>query len=360
MANTSIKEVARLAEVSTATVSRSLNSPEKVNARTRAKVQAAIAQTGYAPNKLAQSFRRGRTNLVMVVVPSVGDPFFAPVMRGIRVEAAREGYSVLIKETGRESTTANDLGALVVSKQTDGIILLASVSPFGPEPASAGTQHLPLVIGCETVSPSLAGFASVHIDNIAAAQEATDHLIARGHTRIALIHGATGSLLTRDRERGYRKAMKRAKLPIAKGWMVTGELSIAGARSATRQLLNHSQAPTAIFCATDEMALGCLHEVKATGRRVPRDISIVGFDDIRYAEVADPPLTTISQPAEEIGARVMRRLLRHIEEEQSGVRSARSTSSPEIVPHKLVERRSVAPPRFLSERPSRAAKKSRG
>lgn len=339
MAGASIKQVAQLAGVSIATVSRCVNNPEKVTEKTRLKVQDAILKTGYSPNRLAQSFRRGRTNLVMVVLPSVGDPFFTAVIRGVRVAAKAKGYSVLIEETQLNTLTASEIGAMLVSNQTDGIILLASMSPFGTEILSAKNRRtLPIVIGCETVSPELAGFPSVHIDNVAAAKEATNYLISQGHKRIAMMYGQKSSLLTKDRELGYQAAMHQAKLPVEDGWVVEGNLTIDGARKATRNLINHSLRPTAIFCANDEMAIGCLHEVKTSGLTVPGDISIVGFDDIRYAEVTDPPLTTISQPAEEIGERVMYRLCRRIEAGNG------ASSKPEIVPHKLIIRQSVAKP----------------
>ena len=336
----SIKEVAKLAGVSIATVSRCINNPETVRERTRLKVQDAIRRTGYSPNTLAQSFRRGRTNIVMVVLPSVGDPFFTMVMQGIRTAAKVKGYSIIIEDTQFNTMTADEIGALVVSRQTDGIILLASMSPFGTKVLSARSHRaLPIVIGCETVSPELSSFPSVHIDNVAAAKEVTNYLIQKGHRRIAMICGQETSLLTKDREFGYRGAMNQAKLAIEDGWVVDGRLSLDGAMRATRKLLNHAHQPTAIFCANDEMAIGCLHAIKAAGLNVPQDISVVGFDDIRYAEVADPPLTTVSQPAEEIGERVMYRLYREIEQQHSG------DVKPEIVPHKLIIRQSVAPPK---------------
>ena len=337
MAQASIKGVAKIAGVSIATVSRCINAPEKVTERTRLKVQEAIRQTGYSPNALAQSFRRGRTNVVVVVLPSVGDPFFTAVIRGIRTAAKVKGYTVLIEETQLNTMTADEIGAMLVSKHTDGIILLASMSPFGTEILSAEShRRIPIVIGCETVSPELSAFPSVHIDNVAAAKEATNYLIGQGHKRIAMIYGGKSSLLTKDREFGYRDAMKQAGLPIMDGWVVAGQLSIAGARQATREILSASERPTAIFCANDEMAIGCLHEVKTAGLAVPRNISIMGFDDIRYAEVTDPPLTTVSQPAEEIGQRVMYRLCRNIDDGND------ENGEPEIVPHKLVVRQSVA------------------
>ncbi|MEL7296720.1 MAG: LacI family DNA-binding transcriptional regulator [Pseudomonadota bacterium] len=339
MNTVSIKEVARLAGVSIATVSRYINAPEKVSEKTRAKVQAAIKTTNYSPNTLAQSFRRGRTNMIMVVLPSVGDPFFEQVLTGIRTAAQAKGYSIVIEETQRNTMTADQIGAMLVSKQTDGILLLASLSPFGTEILSANSQRrLPIVIGCETVSPDLAKFSGVHIDNIAAGIEATEFLISNGHRRIGMITGQVASLLTQDRELGYRKALKKAAIDCSDGWVVNGELSIAGARHAMRALLKHPERPSAVFCATDEMAIGALHEVKQAGLSVPGDISIMGFDDMRFAAVSDPPLTTIAQPAEIIGERAIERLCQEIEAGKSAV------CEQEILPHRLVMRGSVAAP----------------
>lgn len=340
MPDVSITVVAKIAGVSIATVSRCINNPEKVTERTRLKVQEAIVETGYSPNTLAQSFRRGRTNLIMVVLPSIGDPFFTAVMHGIRTAAREKGYSILIEETQHTTMTADDIGALLVSRQTDGIILLASMSPFGTDILSAKSRRrLPIVVGCEKVSSDLADLPSVRIDSVDAAKEATNYLITQGHERIAMIYGQESSLLTKDRELGYRAAMKTAELKIRDGWLVAGQLSISGARQATRELLDHTERPTAIFCANDEMAIGCLHEIKAAGLTVPGDVSVMGFDDIRYAEVMDPPLTTIGQPADEIGERVMHRLCKRIEEGR-----VNGDNQAQIVPHKLVIRQSVAKP----------------
>ena len=339
MGDVSIKEVAKLAGVSIATVSRCVNNPEKVSDKTLEKVRAAIHETGYAPNTLARSFRRGRTNIVMVVLPSIGDPFFTGIMRGIRSVAKAEGYSVLIEETQLNTMTADEIGAMLVSKQTDGIILLASTSPFGTEIMSAKSRRrLPIVIGCETVSPELSGFPSVHIDNVSAAMDATCHLLAEGHRKIAMLTGQASSLLTRDRELGYRRAMQEAGLEIADGWIIEGDMTLQGAIGATEHLLACEPRPTAIFCANDEMAIGALHAIRSAGLNVPRDISLVGFDDMRYAAVTDPPLTTIAQPAEEIGERVMYRLCREIDAPNGEQRT------PDIVPHRLVIRQSVAAP----------------
>ena len=154
----SIKDVARIAGVSIATVSRCINDPERVRAPTRKRVQDAISTTGYSPNTLAQSFRRGKTKVIMVVLPSVGDPFFTEVMSGIREVTTEKGYSLLINETQFNTMTADEIGAMVVSRQADGIVLLASVSPFGTEVLSSkSNRRLPVVVGCEIVSLETTG-----------------------------------------------------------------------------------------------------------------------------------------------------------------------------------------------------------
>ncbi|MFD1217122.1 MULTISPECIES: LacI family DNA-binding transcriptional regulator [Microbulbifer] len=336
----SIKKVARIAGVSTATVSRYLNSPEQVKENTRSKVQSAIDEVGYAPNALARNFRRGKTSLVVVVLPQVGDPFLDNVMRGIWRVADEQGYSILIRDTQSNSHDFDEFTEMVFSKQADGILLLASISPFSEPEAKRSREkaHPPLVLGLESVTTELNHFPSVRVDNVAAAADGTQYLIQLGHERIGFIAGKPDSLLTHDREKGYRKAMRKAKLKVENGWVVEGEQTIDGARRATRRLLAHKQRPTAIFCANDEMALGTVHEIKNAGLRVPEDISVVGFDDIRYAEVMDPPLTTIAQPAEEIGERTMRRLVQAID---GGALDKDTDTSPEIVPHKLIVRKST-------------------
>ena len=215
----SIKDVARIAGVSIATVSRCINQPERVREVTRDKVQAAILDTGFSPNTLAQSFRRGKSHVIMVVLPSVGDPFFTEVMKGIRSVASGHGYSLLINETQFNTMTADQIGSMVVSRQADGIVLLASMSPFGTRVLSSESHRaLPIVIGCETISPELARFPGVHIDNVSAARQATNYLLKLGHRKIAFIYGNDTSLLTRDRESGYRDAMRKAGIPI-EGWL---------------------------------------------------------------------------------------------------------------------------------------------
>ncbi len=337
----SIKEVAKLAGVSIATVSRYLNNPETVQEQTRDRVQEAITKTGYAPNSLARNFRRGKTSLVMVVLPSVGDPFFSGVMHGIWQVAKREGYSILIRETQFNTLAFDEYSDIILSKQADGIILLATISPFqkdAGQPARRGGRLPPIVIGCETVVPELSQFPSVRVNNTIASAEATRYLIGLGHRRIAFMSGQRESLLTCDRELGYRQSMADAGLSVEPHWVVEGEQTLDGARAASRQLLGLNPRPTALFCANDETTMGAMHEIHQAGLQIPEDISVMGFDDIRYAEVLNPPLSTVAQPAEAIGEHTMLCLCRAMQGEKIG-------EEPEIVPHRLLIRDSTASPK---------------
>lgn len=336
----STRDVAELAGVSTASVSRCINNSEKLSEATRNRIQAAIKKLSYTPNALARDFRRGRTNMLLVVLPSIGDPFFTEVMRGVHGESRKRGYGVIISDTQLNSLTANEVETMLVSRQADGIILFGTASPFGNEILGTRSRRaIPIVIGCEAITPELAQYASVHIDNIKAASEATNHLIGLGHRNIAFIAGVPGSLLTADREKGFRLAVKAAGARMAEPVVVDGGLNIDGAAQAARRLLAMKSRPTAIFCANDETAIGAAHAIIESGFRIPEDLSLVGFDDIRYARVLRPTLTTIRQPAEEIGVRSVQSICREIE----NPRRKATIPSPEIVPHQLIVRESTGP-----------------
>jgi LacI family repressor for deo operon, udp, cdd, tsx, nupC, and nupG len=317
----SINEVALVAGVSTATVSRYINTPDQVARKTQLKVESAIRKTGYTPNTLAQKLRRGRSHHILVAVPSVGDPFFSAVMRGVRRTASKHGYTVFIRETRQETLTTSEMNAILDSKQADGIVLLNNMTYVaGKLDPSADPLRRP---------------STIHIDNVAAAETMTRFLVEHGHRRIAMIYSGRKPSFV-DRERGFRAAMRQAGLEIADGLVVDTENSLEGGRKAARSILGAEPLPTAIFCGSDELAIGCMHEIRAAGLRVPADISVAGFDDTRYAEVSNPPLTTIRQPAEAMGTRIIEGLCLAIESDDA------TPELREVVPHQLVVRESVA------------------
>ena len=339
--NVSIKDVARIAGVSIATVSRCLNAPEKVAPRTRASVQRAILETGYSPDFLARTFRRGRSNIVIVVAPAMRDPFCAAILAGIRTAATETGYSILIEEQLPASIVAGEQRGQPMSASADGIILLADIAAEHASLLASPKRgrRLPVVIGCDSISAQQAIFSRVHIDNVAAAKLGTEYLIDAGHRRIAMISAPAPSVLAQERERGYRHAMRAAGIDIDDGWIVEGDLTLDSGIRGARILLAGSERPSAILCVNDEMALGCLHAAREMKLRVPDDLSLLGCDGIRYTAVSDPPLTTIARPAEEIG----RCLLRRIDVELGA--DSRLELAHDIVPFQLIERGSVAAPR---------------
>ena len=347
MTRPTISSVAELAGVSIATVSRCVNDPDRVNSKTRARVQKAIAKLGYSPNTLAQSFRRGRTNIIMVVMPHAGCPFLSEVLAGVR-EGISGRYSLVIAEARHRSY--EEFGAMMVSRQVDGMILLATMPPFGANLDQISPQRrLPVVLGCEPISDEMEALPSVHIDNFAAADEATRHLIGLGHQRIAFVSGPEGSLVTRDRERGFRAAMHDNGLAVDEDHLCRAPLSTEGGAAAAVELLCCDPRPTAAFCANDEMALGAMHVFQRAGLRIPEDISVMGFDDTRYAAIAAPPLTTVAQPANEIGRRVAARIIAEIEG------TANDSDRIQTLGHRLVIRQSTGPCNEALDLPKAAA-----
>lgn len=335
----SLKDVARLAGVSVGTVSRYLNEPDRVQEKTREKIRPAIEQLNYSPNSLARSLRRGKTGLVMVLVWDIGDPYYGDLIHGAMRVAEVNGFAVHVKEVHAIHPNPADINDIVLSRAADGVILLGGPAPFDLSNNFLNRpEHPPVVVGGEVVTGTLQHLPSVRIDNVAAAEELTRYLTGLGHRRIGFMAGEEGSRLMDDREAGFRKALSALGIAPPRELFVFGDLVIEGARRATRKLMSLSEPPTAIVCANDEMAIGAMGEARALGLAVPRDLSIVGFDDIRYAEVMEPPLTTVAQPAAVIGERCFYRLLRAMADPESerGVH---------IVPHKLVIRGSAAAPR---------------
>lgn len=294
-----IRDVSKIAGVSVATVSRTLSKPDKVSAKTREIVEAAIRETNYKPDALARNFRTRKSSTIVVLVPDIANPFFSRVIRGIEQTAQSLGYAVLLGDTqslrSREYTYAN----MVKTSQADGIIQLDCHMPFEDD----NDASAPLVNACDCIRGS--DIPTVELDNVAAAETMTEHLISLGHTNIGLISGPHSSTITKDRLKGYKLAHKNAGIEFNPANITVGDYSISSGARAASDLLKIPSPPSAIFCMNDEMAIGAISQAKKIGLNVPDDISIAGFDDISFAEFSDPPLTTISQPAEDFGTKAM-------------------------------------------------------
>jgi LacI family repressor for deo operon, udp, cdd, tsx, nupC, and nupG len=303
-----IYEVAKRAGVSTATVSRVLSRPQVVAPETRRRVLQAVKVMAYAPNSAAKNLRTLRSGKLLVTVPDIANPFFSLILQGIEDAAQREGQAVLFGDTQNDEKREERYAMMLQRKEADGLIFLGHRLPkvAADMVRAAAPGCAPVVNGCE-YNPRLR-IPSVHIDNAAAASEAMEHLYSLGHRRIGIVTGPLVSPLSRERLRG---ATMRARAEGAEHEFVVmhGDFSIESGVIAAERLLERAERPTAVFCFNDEMAMGVLQATRRHSLRVPQDLSIVGFDDIRFARHTDPALTTIAQPMREIGEGTVRLLL---------------------------------------------------
>jgi DNA-binding LacI/PurR family transcriptional regulator len=330
-----IIDVARWAGVSRQTVSRVINEKDEVTAETRQRVLDAIDALGYRPNAVARSMVRGRTCTLGCISPNLSDFTLANIIEGAQAEARRLGYLIL---TG-SARTADDVAPLLeemLHRRVDGLMVLnpridARYHHFLPL-AEAGT---PVVYLNNT--PDGAPVSSVRCDDHEGGYHATRHLLQLGHRTIATVLGPDNEECTFDRLDGYRQALAEAGLAADPGLQEQGDWSATSGYMATQRLLAAGLPFTAIFSQNDQMAVGAIRALREAGRRVPNDVSIVGFDDIPLASYFDPPLTTLRQPMHESGQQAARLLVEKIQD---------PGRPPELVliHARLVERASCAPP----------------
>lgn len=336
MSDIGIKELARIAGVSTASVSRALSNPGRVSASMREKVQAAAKEMGYRPNKLGASLRTSKTGNIIVIIPDISDTFNSGVIRSLERTAAERGYSVLFGDTQGLRERELVYGDMVRSKQADGIIFFSHRLPFDDKDLQSSSFVLPpLVNSCEYLhSDYTEQVPWVSIDNVAAGRDATEHLLSLGHRDIAVITGNIEAPSARQRLQGHREALTSAGLTYREELIHHGEYTLEAGQRCTKDILSAKRRPSAIFCMCDESALGCLSTLKEYGFALPDDMSVVGFDDIRFAKYFTPALTTIAQPVEEIGRRCVEVLLDLIDGKTIDTFNV-------ILPHRLVVRDST-------------------
>jgi LacI family transcriptional regulator, repressor for deo operon, udp, cdd, tsx, nupC, and nupG len=331
-----IYEVARRAGVSTATVSRVLSQPDVVSPATQKVVMQAVGYLGYEPNSAAKNLRTLRTAKLLVTVPDISNPFFSLILQGIEDAAQRAGYSVLFGDTQHDDKREERYALMLKRKEADGLIFLGHRLPKQAAELvrAMAPRCAPVVNGCE-FSPRL-GIPSVHIDNAKAASEAMDHLYRLGHRRIGIVTGPLVSPLSRDRLHGATARARQAR--AERDFLVmNGDFSIESGALAAERLLGRRDPPTAIFCFNDEMAMGVLETARRRRVRVPDGLSVVGFDDIRFARYTDPPLTTVAQPMRAIGEGTVGLLLQILNGDGTAPDSI-------TMPHTLTIRFSTAPP----------------
>lgn len=292
-----LEDVARRAGVSPSTVSRILNGTARVRESKRRAVERAIADLQYHPNVIARGLARGHTMSVGVITQDIASPFYNETLKGIEDSLAKAGYSPLFVSGHWNAAKEVERMALLVARRVEGVIVLNSV--LDDEALLKYSHHLPLVItGHNLQGPHV---LSIQLNNEQAGFEATWHLIELGHTRIAHIAGPEGNIDAQQRLAGYRRALIQAGLPVDERLIAFGEFHEASGLMALNQLLETRLSFTALFIANDQMAYGARLALYSKSIRVPEDVSLIGFDDLPGSLYSTPPLTTVRQPAYDIG-----------------------------------------------------------
>lgn len=330
-----IQDVAKAANVSTATVSRALSYPERVSEDTRRLVIEAIERTGYKVNQTARNLRRQQTGAIVALVPNIGNPFFSLILAGIEAAGSRAGYSVLIADTRAPHAHAGQLADYLDNSRADGLIILDGALPNGLFPAAG--RRPPIVFCCEWSEDE--PFPSIRLDNAGGAALAVHHLADLGHRNIGHISGPAGNVLTHARLAGVRRALAERGLAERPEWFFDGDFLLDAGVRAARAWLAMPERPTAVTASSDVMACGFIAELHRAGVSTPADVSVVGFDDIDIAAQFIPGLTTVHQPRLEIGEHAAEMLIQLIRAPGDAVDMA-----PRMLAAELTVRGSTAPP----------------
>ncbi len=313
----SIKDIARLAGVSHSTVSRALQNSALVNAETAEKIRQIARQSGYRASAVARGLVTKRTRTIGLVVTTIADPFASEVTSGIEQAANDHGYSVFLADSNADPRREQQVVQSFAERRVDGIVVTSS---------RVGALYLPLLsemrVPIVLVNNQHPGefVHSVMIGNVAGSREATEHLIALGHRRIAYLGDQFGYQSDTERFEGYRQALEIAAIPVIQELVVHGDGRAEEAMNAMEKLLALKDPPTAVFCYNDMSALGAMRTIHLQGMRIPRDISVVGFDDLFLASYTQPPLTTVRQPMRRMGLLAMESLFRLMSGEDSPIR----------------------------------------
>jgi LacI family repressor for deo operon, udp, cdd, tsx, nupC, and nupG len=333
----SIKKVAAMAGVSIATVSRCFSHPQLLKQETLEKVEKASEALHYRPNSLAQNFRRGRSGVIVIIIDNIGDPIYESFTQTITHTAQSKGYEILIKETNHKPLTIKYYRDILASKQADGLIVMV-------DPPKMNTKNqllfddLPIIfIKNENQTQT---HRHIKLDNSKAAQTATQHLIDLGHKNIAYITPNMNSTAYIRREEGFQQTVDRANFD--KPLVIDLSYCQQTPQEAIMHILSTAPQTTAVFCANDDIAMDVLATLKEENIHVPRELSVIGFNNIRYSAKTTPPLTTIEYPLNDIAQYAIEHLCLIIDTPPSSTLNATLTKA--TFHHRLIERSSTATP----------------
>ena len=304
-----MRDVARLANVSIATVSAVINGTAVVSPKRAARVRKAMETLDYHADQIARSLKTGRTRVIGMVIPDVTNPFYPEVIVGAEEVAAAAQYSLILCNANEDAAQEQRQLSTLFSHRVDGVLIACSDPFIGIDRLIR--RRFPIV--CFDRIPQ--GFRGdvADSDNFAGGYRATRHLIELGHKRISILAGRTQLSTHCGRFDGFRKAMQEARIPVLDEYCHVGGITVAAGLQFGRSLLGLATRPTAVFCTNNKVLLGFMHALSETGVACPDEISVVGFDDLTWTENFHPPLTVVAQPARELGREAMQLLLSRIE-----------------------------------------------
>ncbi len=309
-----IHDVARLAGVSTTTVSHIINGTRYVSDELKERVDKAIADLGYRPNSLARGLRRGESKTIGLIVPDNSNPFFAEILRSIESIGYSNGYAVILCNSDGDIEKEVAYTDLLVAKQVDGIVFITTNNSYEhlQQITAAG---IPIIVIDRDIP--LKGTDVLLVDNFQGGYDATRYLISLGHRRIACITGPSRLTPSADRVNGYKKALNEVAIAEIPGYIVAGDFQFQGGENGVEQLLSLDPRPTAIFACNDMMALGAMRGLRKANLAIPRDISVIGFDDIALTSVVSPALSSVAQPIQRISELAFDLLIHRIQKKDT-------------------------------------------
>lgn len=304
-----IHDVAKRAGVGSITVSRVINNSGYASEETRQRVLEAVKEMGYVPNRLASSLRSNRTNVLALVMTDITNPFFTVAARGVEDVANKAGYTVIFCNTDEDKEKERKYVEILMQNRVDGIVLVPSSSDS--ESVETLQQNGKPVVVIDRRIPEKQ-VDQVRCDSVAGAEQLTQLLISLGHRRIALLNGPQNVSTASDRLVGFNRALAAAGIDPSKQVVISGAFTRESGREMTRQVLETSPRPTALFAANNFIALGALSALESAGVRVPEDLAMVTFDDLPESLVVSPFLTVAAQPVYEMAARAAEMLVNRL------------------------------------------------
>lgn len=332
--NSSVKisDVSKLAGVSVATVSRVINNTCFVNAETKEKVLKAIEELSYEPNLSARNLRRNTSGAILVITPNMTNPYYSNIITGISETARKYGSSTFVCSTNGEKEQELELMKMLDSRRADAAIILAT--NIDDDTLYPYTKKYPVVF-CSEYNPNLE-IDRVSIDNYQAAYEATEYLIKLNHKKVGMMSSSNDYISTKLRKQGFLDACKANGIKNAEQNIVyaSKDYSFSSARSQAKELFSKKNHVDALFCISDILALGAIYGARECGLDVPKDVSILGFDNLEYSEMMVPQISTVNQPCYQLGETAMEKI-------QNKLNNPELEPSVEILNHELVVRGST-------------------